>query len=148
MGRKISFRGQLATGLEDRIKLSTLNGKTGYRIKKFQTIAATPGASEYEIITQIFTKRQGSGSTDINFTDSDLVGVCYIEDNPSSHSPMSESIIFDNQIFNQDIFVNQDATVGTVPVNYYIELETIKLSDTQAAQLTLKNLRAVYSATF
>ena len=50
--------------------------------------------------------------------------------------------------FNQDIYVNiTDISGSTVPANYYIELETIPLSDIQATQLTLKNIRTITSPT-
>ena len=38
-----SFRGILADGAEERITLHTNDGKTGYRIVKFQIIVPEPG---------------------------------------------------------------------------------------------------------
>ena len=54
-------------------------------------------------------------------------------------------IVFDNEVFNQDIYINTAATTGTIPVNYHIELETVALSATESTQLTLKNLRTIAS---
>ena len=38
-----------------------------------------------------------------------------------------------------------DASGNTVPGNYYIEVETMELSDVQATQLTLKNIKTITS---
>jgi hypothetical protein len=145
MSKILSYRGKLDAGLEDRIKLSTQNGKRGYRIVKFQTMVATPGAVSYETTTKIYTKAQGSGSTGVDFTESDLLAVSYIEDGENHEKNISEVIIFDKQVFNQDIFVNTASLTGTAQTNYYIELETVALTDVQSTQLTLKNLRNIAS---
>ena len=145
MSKTLSFRGILDEGLEERIKLSTLDGKRGYRIVKFKTISSLIGVNEYETMTKIYTKAQGSGSTGVDFSESDLLAASYIEDNPSHAYPLSETVFFDNEIFNQDIFINTASLTGTVRVNYYIQLETVKLTNTQSTQLTLKNLRTIAS---
>jgi hypothetical protein len=145
MSKILSFRGQLDEGLEERIKLSTLNGKKGYKITKFQTMAQSPGADNYENITKIYSKEQGSGSTTVDFTESDLLAVAFQEDASGHTYPVANVIIFDNVVFNQDIYVSTAATTGTIPVNYHIELEVMDLSDIQATQLTLKSLRDIAS---
>ena len=148
MSKTISFRGQLAIGTEDRIKLSTLNGKTGYRIKKFQIISNSPGATgSVELVCQIFKESQaGSIGPIVNFTNSELLAVAYQQDHVDSAYPASDVIIFDNQKFNQDIFVSvDDAGSGTVPCNYYIELEAMPISDLEATYMTLQSLRDLAS---
>lgn len=145
MSKTLSFRGQLPVGLEDKIRLRTKNGKTGYRITKFQVMCSEPGVPDYESTIKIYSKPQGGGSTGVDFTESDLLAVCYIEDNGNNSNPISEQVIFDNGIVNQDIFVNCANTIGTAPMNYYFELETVALSDIEATQLTLKSLRNLAS---
>ena len=146
MGKTLSFRGLLAEGLEDKIHLTTKDGKTGYKIVKFQIISKTPGADNKESVVKIYSKSQGAGNTEVDFTESDLLGVAYFSEGSDTAYPLNYAeIIFDNEVFNQDIYVSLGSTVGTVPVNYYIELETIKLSDIQSTQLTLKNLRQIAS---
>lgn len=145
MSKTLSFRGKIDEGLEERIKLSTIKGKRGYRITKFQTITSSPGAYDYENTMKIYSKSQGSGSTGVDFTESDLLAVHYSEDDATAAYPISNVVIFDNQVFNQDIYVTSANVSGTQPMNYYIELETITLSDIQATQLTLKNLRNLAS---
>ena len=145
MSKKLSFKGILDEGLEDKIRLRTKNGKTGYKIIRFDVIMNTPGAADYETTVKIYSKPQGSGSTSIDFSESDLLAVAYLEDGNNYIYPMSKMVIFDNEIFNQDIFVNTASLTGTIKVNYYIELETIALSETQSTQLTLKSLRQIAS---
>jgi len=145
MSKKLSFKGILDEGLEDKIRLRTKNGKTGYKIIRFDVIMNTPGAADYETTVKIYSKPQGSGSTSIDFSESDLLAVAYLEDGNNYIYPMSKMVIFDNEVFNQDIFVNTASLTGTIKVNYYIELETIALSETQSTQLTLKSLRQIAS---
>ena len=52
-----------------------------------------------------------------------------------------ETVIFDNEIFNQDIYVtNYDAATGE-SMNYYIELEVLNLDLAEATVATLKDMR-------
>ena len=146
MSRKISYRGKIDMGLQDRISLATIKGKVGYKITDFKLISTTPGAGNHEYIGQIFSDDMtGSIGPVVDFTNSKLLAVSYYTDNSSSAgNPPGDIIIFDNSITNQDIFVNiTDATGNTTPCNYYIELERMTLSDIQATELTLKNLRTI-----
>jgi hypothetical protein len=148
MSKTISFKGKLDIGLEDRIKLSTLNGKIGYRITKFQILSTLPGqGSAAELIAQIYNKSQeGSIGTTVDFTNSELLAVAYQEFKNASGNGMPTTIIFDNVKFNQDIFVNiTDASGGTTPCNYYIELEAMSISDLEATYLTLQNIKTIAS---
>lgn len=141
MSKKISYKGQIPIGEQEKINLKTLNGKRGYKITEFRCISLQPGAASSELIAQVFTKDQtGVISAQVDFTDSNLLAVAYIDD------PGFQVIFFDNELFNQDIYVTMnDGSGATVPGNYYIELETVALTDIQSTQLTLKNLRTIAS---
>ena len=147
--KTLTYRGQLAIDTEERIKLSTIKGKTGYRITKFQIIPAAIGTTDYETVAQVFNKSQsGSISNIIDFTNSELLAVAYQKsESSSSAGPFGgEVIIFDSEIFNQDIFVNVTSAGGyTNPINYFIELETMELSEVATTMLTLKSLRTITS---
>ena len=143
--RKISYKGQLAMGLQDEINLKTNKGKVGYKITKFQIISSTPGTTgSVEFVAKIFNKDQtGAVSPAVNFTDSNLLACAFYQDRANASSN-TETIIFDNKEFNQNIFITvQDAEGATIPCNYYIELETIALSEIETTRLTLQNLRTV-----
>jgi len=146
MSRIISYRGTLAIGEEDRISLATIQGKVGYKINKFQIISTTPGTGNVELVSKITKVTDTNIGPTAKFTDADLLGVAFYSGNENAAYPFSETIIFDNEKFNQDIFVSMaDADGGTVPGNYYIELETMNLSDLETTMLTLKSLRTVTS---
>ena len=49
--------------------------------------------------------------------------------------------IFDNEVFNQDIYVTNNDADSSSPINYYIELEVIPLDDAGAEYTTLKDMR-------
>ena len=146
MSKKLSYRGTLAIGVEDRIRLKTIKGKIGYKITKFQLMNTTPGAADAEFVGKITKVKDPNIGPVVNFSDADLLAVVYYQDHVSTAYPSSTEIIFDNEKFNQDIFVNvTDAGSGTTPCNYYIELETMDLSDIEATQITLKSLRTITS---
>jgi len=139
-----TFRGLLADGGQDRIRLSTIKGKVGYRIVKFQLFPNSPGILNYEGIGQVFktevTTVLTSGAT-VDFTDSDLLAAAYYQDGSDYYVQSSLDIIFDNEIFNQDIYVTHTANESTSPINYYLELEVIPLDDKGAEYTTVKDLR-------
>ena len=147
MSKTISYKGQIPMGEQDRIRLRTIQGKVGYRITKFSTLSSAPGTTDHEIVTKIFKTEQLGGTATVDFTDSDLMGVSYYKEGDSNGNVMAyESIIFDNEVVNQDIFVTMlDATGATVAGNYYIELEAMPLSDLETTKLTLQSIRQVIS---
>ena len=142
--KTISYKGTIPIGEQERIKLSTLNGKTGYKISKFNVIGTSPMKTDQSIIGQVFKSDQTGSITDVvNFTNSDLIAVATYEDTNSKELPNSNHIIFDNEKFNQDIFINiTDASGGTVACNYYIELEQFSLDLNTSTYHTLKNIRS------
>ena len=145
--KTISYKGTCDIGTQDRISLRTIKGKIGYRITKFQIMSTAPGVGNSEFIGQIYKKDQtGSIATTVNFTDPDLLAVSFVKEGSSPAEGYANTIIMDNEKFNQDVFVNiTDASSGTTPCNYYIELETMDLSDLETTMLTLKSLRTVTS---
>tara|TARA_Y100000114_G_C11571148_1_gene236462 strand:- start:104 stop:550 length:447 start_codon:yes stop_codon:yes gene_type:complete len=148
MSKKISYRGTIPIGEQEKIRLKTNNGKTGYSISKFQILPTDPGTTNEELICQVFsTDQTGSIGTNVAFTDSDLLAVAFYTNNSNlAYTNNEDVIIFDNVKFNQDIFVTMtNAAGGTDPANYYIELETMPLSDIEATQLTLQSIRQVMS---
>ena len=148
---KKSFRGRLADGALERIRLSTNNGLTGYQIVKFELMGHNPGdtsSGSYEHVVQIFTTENiGTGvartaSGTVDFTDPTLLaaGLCFANTSPQFND--ETSVIFDNTKFNQDIFITHVNEDTATDVNYYLELEQVKLSENEATVATLKDMRA------
>jgi len=139
-----TYRGLLADGGQDRIRLSTIKGKVGYRITKFQLFPSTPGQNTVENTILIWKSNQATVSTSavtVDFTDSDLLAAGTFHESHADNLISPAVVIFDNEIFNQDIYLTHTDTGGAVACNYYFELEVIPLDDGGAAYTTLKDMR-------
>ena len=136
-----TFRGLIADGAQDIIVLHTNNGSTGYQIKKLQIIQPEPGAQEAEHTIKIYSVPQTVVNNAVDFSDQTLLAVAYIQDHDGVNYPSSDSVIFDNMIINQDIYVTHEDTNASYACNYYIELEQMKLDLNQNTVATLKDIR-------
>lgn len=147
MSKKISYKGLLNMGEENRIKLATIKGKVGYKITKLQTIARNAGTSDsVSLVTVYKTKGLLAGVAFTDLSNPNILAVAYKKNQNGSTEPDSETIISDLEMFNQDIFITLGSPDGdTQPVSYYLELEIMSLSDIESTQLTLTNLRTITS---
>jgi len=136
-----TFRGLLADGGQERIRLSTMKGKVGYKIVKFQVIGDLPGAQGMEHVVKIYKSKQSTIDGTVNFSDNTLLGVAYIQDHDNVAYPTSMDVIFDREMVNQDIYITQVDTDTARACNYYLELEVIPLDDKSAEYTTVKDLR-------
>ena len=136
-----TFRGLILDGAEDKIRLSTKQGKIGYRIVKLQVMQDEPGQESAEHTVKIYRVSQTSIDNKVDFSDSQLLGVALWHKQSGVTYPSDNSVIFDSVIFNQDIFVTHVDTDGSYPCNYYMELEVMNLSDNEAAVSTLMDIR-------
>jgi len=138
-----TFRGLLADGEQERIRLSTIKGKVGYKIMKFQVIPETPATTINESTVKIFKNEQSSVTATINFSDSDLLAAAFYRGTAVPSQAISPTtIIFDNQTVNQDIYItHEDSESSAISMNYYIEMEVIPLDDAGAEYTTLKDMR-------
>ena len=136
-----TFRGQLAAGGQDRIRLQTMKGKVGYRIVKFQIMPDDPFTETVKHVMKIYKSSQTTIDDSVNFTDSDLLGVATYMETVDLDQAGYGVIIFDREIFNQDIYITNFEVTGSEPGNYYIELEVIPLDDAGAEYTTLKDMR-------
>jgi len=94
-----TFRGQLADGGQDRIRLSTIKGKVGYKIIKFSLLDAAPSAITIASTVQIWTQEQSSVVSTINFTDSSLLAAGIYHAGSGTASPRS---VFMETIFDRN----------------------------------------------
>jgi hypothetical protein len=137
-----TFRGLIVDGGQDTIVLHTNDGSTGYRIVKFQILNAAPGGATYEQIVKIYKVQQTSVTATIDFNDNTLLGVGYISQSDTMRGGYNQ-YIFDQEIFNQDIYVTHVDQTASASVNYYLELEQVKLDLNQNTVATLKDIRNV-----
>lgn len=138
-----SFKGRIADGGQETIRLSTNNGLTGYKIIKFQLMQTQPGAVVGEHTVKIFSNEQDSVDGVIDFTDPTLLAAGHLKTHTSEIYPDTITVVFDNLKFNQDIHITHaDIGSGNQDINFYIELEQSKLSRDEATVATLKDMRA------
>jgi len=140
-----TFRGLIADGAVDTIVLHTNDGSTGYRIVKFEMFPYQPGTATVEnTITIHKTKPTGSTSAvTVDFSDQTLLAAGTFHESHADNVVTKFFTIFDNEVFNQDIYVAHTDTGGAIPVNYYIELEQVKLDLNENTVATLKDIRNV-----
>ena len=141
-----SFRGKLADGAIETVSLHTNTGSTGYKIKKFELMPNQPGAVDGEHVVKIYKIPQyGTPDALVDFSDNTLLGAAFFKTDISEANADSLTVIFDNETFNQDIFVTHQNINGASEVNFYIELEQMKLSLDENTAATLKDIRNIKS---
>ena len=144
--RILSYKGLLKDLGQDTILLSTKKGEMGYRIVKFVLFpAGATSAFSYESFVSIWkTDQSGSIPADgvPDFSDNRLLGCgYYTQSSSAATNPEDINVFFDHEIFNQDIYVTHSNSETNEAINYYIELEVIKLSEDHAMVATLKDIR-------
>ena len=143
-----SFRGKIADEGTDRILLHTNNGSIGYRIVKFEVMTADAvGSIESANLVSIYKVEPTLAKINLgkaDFADNTLLAAAdYRQHDNEAYGLSANSIIFDNEVFNQDIYVtNKDLRTGA-SMNYYIELEQIKLDLNENTVATLKDIRNI-----
>ena len=137
-----TFRGLIADGGQDTIVLHTNTGSTGYRIVKFAIVSSAPGTALSENVIKIYKTPQTSVDGLVNMTDNTLLGCAIYHETTGVYG--LHTIFFENEIFNQDIYVtNSDTGATASSCNYYIELEQVKLDLGENTVATLKDIRNV-----
>jgi len=143
-----TFRGLLAHNAQDRIKLSTIKGKVGYRIVKFEILTKDPfSAGTVKHVLKIYKTSQSTLDDTVNFTETDLLGAATYMETVDLDQAGYGTIIFDQETFNQDIYISHFETSSNAACNYYIELEVIPLDDKGAEYTTLQDIRTHVSST-
>lgn len=141
-----TFRGILADDAQDTIRLSTKQGKIGYRIIKFNAMPVNPNTNTETTMaiyktTQTTSPASSDISANVDFSDQNLLAALFYTTSESQlYSPLP-LIIFDREIFNQDIYITLKGSSYTNSMNYYIELEVMNLNDNEASVATLMDIR-------
>ena len=139
-----TFRGQVSNDEDQEfIRLSSNQGQIGYKIVKFQALPSNPEGATTESLLTIWTTKKARdaqvGVGTINFSVPQLLAVLYwSSSSTATTNPEDTTVIFDNVAFNQDIYLTCKSSGN---MNYYIELEQMRLSVDEAAVATLKDMR-------
>ena len=137
-----TFRGKMADGAIDIVSLHTNNGSIGYRILKLEAMGARPAATDQESLIKIYTTPQTAVSDTVDLSDPTLIAVCFYDNSNAIGVNAMQTIVIDNVIINQDIYITHSEGAGASGVNYYIALEQIKLDLNENTVATLKDIRA------
>lgn len=146
-----SFRGKMTDNTVDQVSLHTNNGSVGYRIKSFTAISSAPGQQDMEGLFKIYkipyTMQNPKNKTidgAVDFSDNTLLAVVYFKDYATNdNQPSVQTVIFDNEIFNQDIYVTYLDIRSSNSASYYFELEQVNLSLDENTVATLKDIRNI-----
>lgn len=137
-----SFRNQLANDSIDTISLHTNTGSMGYRIVKMEAMPEN-GSTDLEAILKVYSVPQTTATTDIDFSDNTLLAAAIVIQDDSHENWSEPVVIFDNIKFNQDIYVTNKCHDKSGPVNYHIEVETVRLDLNENTVATLKDIRNI-----
>lgn len=137
-----TFRGLLDDGEQDRIRLSTKKGKIGYKIIKFELFPKTPGAASAEHVVKVYKISQATIDGNVDFSDGNLLAAGFTNNySDATAYNLTQYTIFEQEVFNQDIFVTHKDMATGEECNYYLEVEAFTLSDNAAAVSTLRDIR-------
>jgi len=141
-GKMHSFRGLLADGGQDKIRIEGATGEIAWRITKFQIIVNRPGDANGEHVVKIFTEKQTSITSTINFDDASLLAAASMgASDQSYYYGSSPVIIFDNVLFTRNIYITHVDSNASESCNYHMELEEVKVSAAGMAQLSVAAAR-------
>ena len=133
MSKIKTFRGLLNDLQQDRIYLAGGEVDKGYKITKFELIAAAPASQDSVNIVKITTTKQSTPTAAIDFNDDSLLAAGVMQSTSSYAYGEYTAIVFDQVVVNQDIFIaNKDYATGE-GVNYYLELEEVTMSKGEQA---------------
>ena len=136
-----TFRWLIAHQEIDTISLHTIDGSIGYRIIKFQVIPKEPTSATAEAVVQIYKVPQTTTTDVIDFSDQTLLAAAFYNQDSTAANNISDVIFFDQDIVNQDVYITNVEGLNSTPMNYYIELEQMKLDLNENTVATLKDIR-------
>ena len=134
-----TFRGKIVKGGQDTIVLHTNDGSVGYRIVKFQAMG-TSDDENYESTLQVWSV-SNAGAYQVDFSNQELLAAILYGDNNTAGTAAVQTVIFDNMVFNQDIYVTFESASASADMNYYLELEQVTLNLDENTVATLKNVK-------
>jgi len=143
-GKMHSFRGLLADGAQERIRIQGSVGSIAWRIIKFNLMLKTYTGNDRIHGVSIWREEQSSVSTStvsINFDDDELLAAAVASWDTTQPQLSAQAIIFDNQLFIRNIWITHTEESGGGECNYYLELEEVKLSAAGMAQLSVATAR-------
>ena len=138
MSKIKTFRGLLNDLQQDRIYLAGGEVDKGYKITKFELIAAAPASQDSVNIVKITTTKQSTPTAAIDFNDDSLLAAGVMQSTSSYAYGEYTAVVFDQVVVNQDILVTGIDVDGGEPINYLIHMEEVKINDREAAVINYR----------
>ena len=139
--RILSYQGSMADDTMETILLSTKKGEVGYKIIELKLIGEDPATVEQESVVKVYTANPGGNTTTIDFSDTTIIAAGeYVSFGNAVYYGGFKELIITNKIINQDIYITHKNPQGKA-CNYYLELEVLKLDESQAMVATLRDIR-------
>jgi len=139
-GQMHSFKGLLADGGQDKIRIEGATGQIAWRITKFEVLGPNANTNTESVI-KIYRENQSSINATIDFSEDELLAAAIYNDTNDPHYFAGGVTIFDNALFVRNIYVSQLCADNVSAMNYYIELEEVKVSAAGMAQLAVAAAR-------
>lgn len=136
-GKVHSFRGLLVDGEEREISIQGPIGDRAWRITKFELFPNNPGAT-IDANVKVWRESPGSAGSTIDFDNAELLAAAMYYNGTYE---IDHTVVFDNALFSRDIYVQHHEQLGSDPINYYIELEEVKVGAAGMAQLAVAAAR-------
>ena len=89
---------------QDQIHLSGGDENTCYRLHDLKLLATSESA-DISPVVKIYKNKQSAVDENIDFTQAGLLGAAIYRQDSGNNYPPQQTILFDNEIFNQDIFI-------------------------------------------
>lgn len=133
MSKMKTFKGKIAHQGQDKVYLSGGEQGMGYRISRFQVIPKSPTDSSIEALMLIWKEKQLVLTDQVDFTNDSLIGVAFYNQDSTAANNISDIIIFDHEVVNQDLYITNIEGISSSDMNYFLELEEVKMSSGQQA---------------
>jgi hypothetical protein len=137
MSKIKTFRGLMTDGSIEKVRLSTIDGTTGYKIKRFDLFPVVQDSPKDSLVCISKTKIT-TAITSADFSDQTLLAAALMFNGTYE---IQQTVVFDNETLNQDIYISNVDSIGSNSMNYYLELEQVKLDSNETAVATLKNIK-------
>ena len=141
----------MADGEIVEVNLKSKEGKLGYRIKRFELMFANVTDSIKSVVKIYNTNpfvTTGTPDGLINFEDQNLIAAGILSGKADqTQYPEDMVTVFDQETFNQNIFITHSEIAGNQPINVYLDLEQFTLNENEATYATLTSLRSRYEGT-
>jgi hypothetical protein len=136
-GQMHSFRGLLADGEQQKIRIEGATGQIAWRITKFELFPNNPGAT-IDANVKVWRESPDSATSTIDFNDDKLLAAAMYYNGTYE---IDHTVVFDNALFTRNIYVQHHEQLGSDPINFYIELEEVKVGAAGMAQLAVAAAR-------